>query len=185
MRAVVYTGAGGNEVVSVAQRPDPTPHGDEVLVEVRYAGINPADLQQRDGNYPPPPGAPTDVPGLEVAGTVIGCGERVLRLSTGDRVFGLVAGLGFATTVGIAAKARTTLVPLAYAFGLGILAWIVFGLVADRSGESLGMTLLVETLSALTVGGMVALPLALVPVKGLGGHTVWQASRRLWAACYG
>lgn len=100
-------------------------------------------------------------------------------------VFGLVAGLGFATTVGITAKARTTLVPLAYAFGLGIVAWFVFGALADRSGESLGMTLLVETLSSLTVGGMVALPLALVPVKGLSGHTVWQSSRRLWAGSYG
>ena len=99
-------------------------------------------------------------------------------------VFGLVAGLGFATTVGIAAKARTALVPLAYAFGLGIVAWLVYGAVSGSSGESLGATLLVETLSSLTVGGMVALPLALVPVKGLSGHTVWQSSRRLWAASY-
>lgn len=105
MRAVVYTGAGGNEVVSVEQRPDPVPHGDELLVAVRYAGINPADLQQRDGHYPPPPGAPTDVPGLEVAGTVIACGERVLRLSAGDRVFGLVAGGGLADRVVVSESA--------------------------------------------------------------------------------
>lgn len=99
MRAVVYTGAGGNEVVSVEQRPDPIPHGDEVLVEVRFAGLNPADLQQRDGHYPAPPGAASDVPGLEVAGTVIQCGERVLGLKVGDRVFGLVAGGGLADRV--------------------------------------------------------------------------------------
>ena len=100
-------------------------------------------------------------------------------------VFGLVAGLGFAATMGVAARARTTLVPLAYAFALALAAWLSYGLVAGSSGDSFGLTLLAETLASLTVGGIVALPLALMPVKGLGGHAVWQADRRLWAACYG
>ncbi|MFI7482038.1 NAD(P)H-quinone oxidoreductase [Kocuria sp. M1R5S2] len=99
MRAVTYTGAGGNEVVRLAERPDPVPEGDEVLVRVRYAGINPADLQQRNGNYPPPPGAPADVPGLEVAGEVVAVGPRVLGAAVGDRVMGLVAGGGLADRV--------------------------------------------------------------------------------------
>lgn len=99
MRAVVYTGAGGNEVVSVQERPDPEPEGDEVLVAVRYAGINPADLQQRDGNYPPPRGAPTDIPGLEVAGEVLATGPRALGVRVGDHVMGLVAGGGLADRV--------------------------------------------------------------------------------------
>ena len=99
MRAVTYTGAGGNEVLDVVERPDPTPEGDEVLIAVRYAGINPADLQQRDGVYPPPPGAPQDIPGLEVAGEVIAVGPRVLGRSVGDRVMGLVAGGGLADRV--------------------------------------------------------------------------------------
>lgn len=99
MRAVTYTGSGGNEVVRLAERPDPVPEGDEVLVRVRYAGINPADLQQRNGKYPPPPGAPADVPGLEVAGEVIAVGPRVLGTAVGDRVMGLVAGGGLADRV--------------------------------------------------------------------------------------
>lgn len=99
MRAVVYAGAGGNEVVSVAVREDPAVVGEHVLVRVRYAGINPADLQQRNGNYPPPPGAPTDVPGLEVAGEVVSVGEHVLDLRPGDRVMGLIAGGGLADRV--------------------------------------------------------------------------------------
>ena len=99
MRAVIYTGSGGNEVVRLEERPDPRPEGDEVLVRVRYAGINPADLQQRNGHYPPPPGAPSDVPGLEVAGEVVAVGPRVLGAAVGDRVMGLVAGGGLADRV--------------------------------------------------------------------------------------
>jgi NADPH:quinone reductase-like Zn-dependent oxidoreductase len=52
MRAVVFTGAGGNEVVDCVERPDPVPQGDEVLLEVRYAALNGADLAQRAGRYP-------------------------------------------------------------------------------------------------------------------------------------
>ena len=55
MRAIVFTGAGGNEVVSLEERATPTPAGDEVLVAVRYAGLNPADIAQRNGHYPARP----------------------------------------------------------------------------------------------------------------------------------
>ena len=68
MRAVVFTGAGGNEVIAFEERPDPVPSGSDVLVAVRYAGLNPADLAQREGRYPAPPGSPPDIPGLEVVG---------------------------------------------------------------------------------------------------------------------
>jgi NADPH2:quinone reductase len=63
MRSVVFTGAGGNEVIDLVDRPDPVPSGDDVLVAVRYAGLNPADVAQREGRYPAPPGSPPDVPG--------------------------------------------------------------------------------------------------------------------------
>lgn len=99
MRAVVFSGAGGNEVVSVVTRPDPKPEGAEVLVAVRFAGVNPADVQQREGRYPPPPGVPADVPGLEVAGVVSTVGAGVTAWSVGDRVFGLVGGGGLADRV--------------------------------------------------------------------------------------
>ena len=101
MRCVVFTGAGGNEVVDVQERPDPVPGSGEVLVRVRYAGLNPADLHQRGGHYPAPPGAPADIPGLEVSGTVEVVGGQVLGFRPGDRVFGLVGGGGCADRVAV------------------------------------------------------------------------------------
>jgi NADPH:quinone reductase len=99
MHAIVYTGAGGNDVVSLDERPTPTPSGDDVLVAVRFAGLNPADVSQRNGRYPAPPGSPPDIPGLEVSGTVIACGPTARRFAPGDRVFGLVGGGGLADHV--------------------------------------------------------------------------------------
>ncbi len=99
MRAVVFTGAGGNEVVRLEERPDPEPGSQDVVVRARFAGVNTADTAQRDGNYAAPPGSPADVPGLEVAGLVEACGEGVLAWKSGDRVFGLVGGGGLADRV--------------------------------------------------------------------------------------
>jgi putative PIG3 family NAD(P)H quinone oxidoreductase len=99
MRAVVFTGAGGNEVLRLEERPDPLPGPEDLLVRVSYAALNPADIAQRDGDYPAPPGSPADIPGLEVAGTVERVGERVSSWRLGDRVFGLVGGGGLADRV--------------------------------------------------------------------------------------
>ena len=99
MIAVTYTGAGGPEVVRVEERPDPIPCDHEVLVRATHAGLNPADLVQRAGHYPAPPGSPQDIPGLEVSGRVIACGSAVTTWREGDRVFGLVGGGGLADTV--------------------------------------------------------------------------------------
>ncbi len=107
MRAVVFTGAGGNEVVSVEMRPDPEPGPEDVVVRVAFAGLNPADLVQRAGSYPAPPGSSPDVPGLEVAGTVEGCGDRVSSWRSGDRVFGLVGGGGLADRVAVHERCAT------------------------------------------------------------------------------
>jgi putative PIG3 family NAD(P)H quinone oxidoreductase len=104
MRAIVFTGAGGAEVMKLEERPDPVPGSDEVLVAATHSGINPADVSQRAGNYPPPPGAPADVPGLEVSGTVVACGENVAEWQEGDRVFGLVGGGGLADRVRVHAR---------------------------------------------------------------------------------
>ena len=104
MRAIVYTGAGGAEVMRLEERPDPQPGSDEVLVEAAYSGVNPADVNQRAGNYPAPPGAPTDVPGLEVSGTVVAVGDNVHDWQPGDRVFGLVGGGGLADRVRVNAR---------------------------------------------------------------------------------
>jgi len=101
MRAAVITKAGGPDVLEVRDVPRPVPGEGEVLVRVRASALNRADLLQRRGNYPAPPGAPQDVPGLEIAGEVVGRGPGTGRWSIGDRVFGIVGGGGnadFATT---------------------------------------------------------------------------------------
>lgn len=76
------------------EHPDPVPGGGEVLVDVRAAGLNGADMLQRRGLYPPPPGAPATIPGLELAGTVVEIGHGVTRFAVGDRVMAVVAGGG-------------------------------------------------------------------------------------------
>jgi len=95
MKAVVYRGAGGPEVVATEDRPEPEPRPDEVLIRVAGAGVNRPDIIQRNGYYPPPEGV-TDVPGLEVSGTVEKIGPEVSEWSVGDRVAALVAGGGYA-----------------------------------------------------------------------------------------
>ena len=80
--------------VVVAERPAPEPGAGELLVRVRAAGLNGADMLQRAGAYPAPPGAPADIPGLELAGEVAATGPRVERFGEGDRVMAIVAGGG-------------------------------------------------------------------------------------------
>src|SRR5881392_1237802 len=83
----------GGELV-VAEHPDPQPGAGEVLVRVRAAGLNGADMLQRRGGYPAPPGSPPDIPGLELAGEVAAVGAGARRFSEGDRVMGIVGGGG-------------------------------------------------------------------------------------------
>ena len=92
MRALVYAGAGGVEVISLEERPDPLPGARQIQVRVHAAGLNRADIHQRRGSYPAPPGWPADIPGLEYAGVVASTGDGVSRWRTGDRVMGLVGG---------------------------------------------------------------------------------------------
>jgi NADPH:quinone reductase len=90
MRAVTIA----DGALLVADRPDPKPGSGEVLVAVRAAGINGADILQRKGAYPAPPGAPADIPGLELAGEVVECGPGAERFAIGDRVMAVVGGGG-------------------------------------------------------------------------------------------
>jgi NADPH2:quinone reductase len=80
--------------VVVAEHPDPEPGAGEVLVRVHAAGINGADIHQRAGHYPAPPGSPPDIPGLELAGEVAALGPRAERFGEGDRVMAIVGGGG-------------------------------------------------------------------------------------------
>ena len=80
--------------LAVQDHPDPSPGAGEVLVRVRGAGINGADILQRKGGYPAPPGSPADIPGLELAGEVAGLGPGATRFAEGDRVMAIVGGGG-------------------------------------------------------------------------------------------
>ncbi|MCY4284285.1 MAG: NAD(P)H-quinone oxidoreductase [Thiotrichales bacterium] len=95
MTAIEVAGPGGPEMLAPTEREVPEPGPGEVLVAVEAAGVNRPDVMQRQGLYPPPPGAP-DIPGLEVAGTVAALGEGVDTPAVGARVCALVAGGGYA-----------------------------------------------------------------------------------------
>jgi putative PIG3 family NAD(P)H quinone oxidoreductase len=92
MKAVRFTGKGGPEVVELAEVEQPTPQRGEVLVRVRAAAMNRADLLQRRGLYPPPPGFREDIPGLELAGEVAALGAGVTTWKVGDPVMAIAAG---------------------------------------------------------------------------------------------
>lgn len=95
MTAIEITEFGDPEVLRPVTRPVPVPDTGEVLVKVEAAGVNFPDVAQRRGGYPPPPGA-SDIPGLEIAGTVVGLGPGLASLALGDRVCALVSGGGYA-----------------------------------------------------------------------------------------
>jgi NADPH2:quinone reductase len=95
MTAIGIKAPGGPEMLVPEQRPVPTPGDGEILVKVAAAGVNRPDVMQRQGLYPPPPGAP-DIPGLEIAGDVVALGAGVKRWKIGDRVMALVIGGGYA-----------------------------------------------------------------------------------------
>lgn len=98
MRAVTATEPGGPEVLTVTDLPDPEPGPGEVLIDVAATAVNRADLLQRQGFYPPPPGA-SDVIGLECSGTVAALGEGVTGWDVGAEVCALLAGGGYASRV--------------------------------------------------------------------------------------
>jgi putative PIG3 family NAD(P)H quinone oxidoreductase len=102
MRAVIADGTGGPEVLSVRELPDPEPGPGEVVVAVTAAALNRADLLQRQGFYPPPPGA-SDVIGMECSGTVAALGDDVEGWQVGDEVCALLAGGGYASRVAVPA----------------------------------------------------------------------------------
>lgn len=92
MRAILYSGPGGVEVASLGEAPAPVPAEGQIRVRVEAAGLNRADILQRRGFYPAPPGWPADIPGLEYAGVVERLGPGESRWRSGDRVMGLVGG---------------------------------------------------------------------------------------------
>ena len=101
MKAIVITKPGGPQVLEICAVPDPVPGTGEILVAVRATALNRADLLQRRGRYPAPPGCPADIPGLEFAGVVESCGQGASLFRPGDRVMGLLGGGGYAEKVAV------------------------------------------------------------------------------------
>ncbi|HVV30127.1 MAG TPA: alcohol dehydrogenase catalytic domain-containing protein, partial [Mycobacteriales bacterium] len=100
MRAVTTDGHGGVEVLGWGTVPDPAPGPGEVLLQVAATAVNRADLLQRQGHYPPPPGA-SDILGLECSGRVVAVGDGVTSLTVGDEVCALLSGGGYAERVAV------------------------------------------------------------------------------------
>ena len=111
MRAVTFR----DQHIVIEEHPDPEPGAGEVLVRVRAAGINGADMHQRLGRYPAPPGSPQDIPGLELAGEVAELGPAAHRFNEGDLVMGIVGGGGQAE---LATVHERQLMPVPRALGL-------------------------------------------------------------------
>jgi len=111
MRAVVISEFGGPEVLELREVPRPSVGPNEILVRVRASGLNRADLLQRRGLYPAPPGFPQDIPGLEYAGVVEAVGSDVGLWGVGDHVMGIVGGGGYGELVSVQEQAAVR-VPL-------------------------------------------------------------------------
>ncbi|ATG96995.1 NAD(P)H-quinone oxidoreductase [Paracidovorax citrulli] len=149
MRAVEIAGSGGPEVLRLAERPVPRPGVGELLIRVAASGINRPDVLQRKGHYAPPPGA-SDLPGLEVAGTIAegdGSAMAAAGLKVGDRVCALVAGGGYAEWC-VAPVAQCLPVPEGWsdveAASLPETFFTVWSNVFDRGRLAAGETLLVQ-----------------------------------------
>ncbi|KQS23854.1 NAD(P)H-quinone oxidoreductase [Dyadobacter sp. Leaf189] len=96
MKVVVITQPGAPGVLQIGERETPQPRPTEVLIKVYAAGVNRPDVMQRQGKYPPPPGAPADIAGLEVAGEIVETGDEVTEWKRGDKVCALLTGGGYA-----------------------------------------------------------------------------------------
>ncbi|QLQ38431.1 NAD(P)H-quinone oxidoreductase [Micromonospora robiginosa] len=146
MRAITITEPGGPEALVWAEVPDPEPGPGEVVVEVAASAVNRADLLQRQGHYPPPPGAPA-YPGLECSGTVRALGADVTGWSVGQEVCALLAGGGYAEQVAVPAGQLLPVpagVDLVDAAALPEVACTVWSNVVDLAGLAEGDTLLVH-----------------------------------------
>lgn len=172
MRAIELAGFGGPEVLRLTQRPVPEPGAGELLIAVAASGINRPDVLQRKGLYPPPPGA-TDIPGLEVAGTVVDGDPAALQahgLKRGDAVCALVAGGGYAQYCVVPAG-QCLPVPAGWsmveAASIPETLFTVWSNLVDRAGLRAGQSILIHGGSSGI--GVMAIQLA----RALGASAVW------------
>ena len=147
MKAIVITKPGGPEVLQLRDCAAPVPGVEEVLIQVKAAGLNRSDVFQRKGNYPAPAGASADIPGLEVAGIVSSCGPSVTMWKPGDKVCALLAGGGYAELVAVK-EGQCLPVPKGFSFAeaasLPETVFTVWNNVFERGALQPGETLLIH-----------------------------------------
>ena len=146
MKAIEITKPGNADVLMATSRPVPTPQNSEVLIKVRAAGVNRPDVMQRAGLYPPPKGA-SDIPGLEVSGTIVAAGNAVTGLQVNQSVCALVAGGGYAEYVTAPATQCLPIpngVSIVEAASLPETYFTVWSNVFDRARLTEGETILVH-----------------------------------------
>jgi NADPH2:quinone reductase len=169
MKAIIITKPGAPEVLQIAERPIPTYAANEVLIKVHAAGVNRPDVAQRKGNYPPPQGAPTEIPGLEIAGIINEVGAGVTRWKVGDKVCALVWGGGYAQYCNVP-EVQCLPIPdnlsFAEAASLPETFFTVWTNVFDRGGLQPGESLLVH-------GGSSGIGVAAIQMARTMGSTVY------------
>ncbi len=168
MRAIEITTPGGPEVLRPGQRPVPAPAAGEVLIEVAFAGVNRPDVLQRKGGYAPPPGA-SDIPGLEVSGTIVTLGAQVKEWKVGDEVCALVTGGGYGEFVNAPALQCLRIpkgLTLEQAASLPETFFTVWVNVFDRGGLKNNETLLVQ-------GGSSGIGVTAIQMARALGHAVY------------
>ncbi|NND05031.1 MAG: NAD(P)H-quinone oxidoreductase [Saprospiraceae bacterium] len=181
MKAIVVKKSGPPEALELAERSQPNPASNEVLIRVKAAGVNRPDILQRQGKYPAPPGSPQDIPGLEVAGIIEALGNQVKTWKIGDQVCALVSGGGYAE-YSVANAAHCLPIPKGFTFieaaGLPETVFTVIHNVFDLGGLSNGETFLVHGGSSGI--GTTAVQLA----KAQGAHVLATAgSKEKCQAC--
>lgn len=171
MRAVEIKAPGAPENLTLATRPLPELKDGELLIKVAAAGVNRPDVLQRQGSYPPPPGA-SDIPGLEVAGTIVKIGTGVSGWKTGDQACALLTGGGYAEYVAVPAPQCLPIpkgLSLTQAASLPETFFTVWSNVFDRAGLKPGETFLVQ-------GGTSGIGVTAIQVVKSMGHKVFATA---------
>jgi NADPH2:quinone reductase len=185
MRAIDFTQPGPPDVLHLVEHPDPELHPADVLIQVEAAGVSRADIMQRQGRYPPPPGA-SAVLGLDVAGVIAKCGPAVTEWKPGDRVCALVNGGGYAE---LCAVPDTQVLPVpdgwspAEAVTLPENLFTVFDNIATRAKLRAGETILVHggTSGIGSMALMLARALGAVPYATVGTQEKCEAAKEIGA----
>ena len=172
MNVITAQPSGGPDVLRIARRPVPSPSPGEVLIKVHAAGVNGADLREREGKYPVPPGAP-DIMGLEVSGEIVLTDSGCTRFDAGDRVCALLIGGGYAEYA-LAPEGQCMPVPdgvsLTDAAGLPEVYCTVWTNMMDRCALQAGETVLIQ-------GGTSGIGCAAIQIARAHGATVFATAR--------